>query len=358
MQSMRAWFRRCANGLCSVLAAHVAAQADAPPATVDRLLVANKAEHTVSIFDVATRKELVRLPTGEGPHEVAVSDDGRTAVVSDYGAQKPGSTLTVIDLVASKVLRTIELSFADGEERKLLLRPHGLQFVARHEVAVTSERARRLAIVDIAAGVVRRTVTTPQTTMHMVAAGTDRQRLAATSIREGSVALFDLREGAAASPKIVPTGEGAEGLAVHATKGEVWVGNRAANTASVVSLETAEVIAELPTADFPFRMVFTPDGKLLLVSCAEGGVVQLFDVDKRAAVGAIDIHGDSSELSALPMGLCVDPEGLRCYVACGRGEFIAVLDLRERTVVARLPAGRGADGIVYARVPVAPLEGR
>ncbi len=335
------------------------AQADpvAKPGPVppfDRLLVANKSEHTLSIFDPGNKQELIRLPTGVGPHEVAVAPSGRLAVVSDYGEQKPGSTLTVVDLVANTVVRTIALTFVEGDgeaaQERLLLRPHGLHFVAPTRVAVTSESSRRLGIVDLDTGKVLHTFATPQTTMHMVAGGGDPQLLAATSVREGSVALFDLRRTPVAAPIIIATGAGAEGLAVHPTSGDVWVGNRAANTLSIVQRAAGKVVAELPTGDFPFRVAFTADGAFALVSCAEGGEVWIFDANKRERIAAIDIHGDSSELSAMPMGLCVDPEGKRCYVACGRGEFIAVLDLQQRTVIARLAAGRGPDGIAYARV--------
>jgi len=50
--------------------------------------------------DRGSGKEVVRLDTGNGPHEVAVSPDGRTAVACNYGTRgAPGRTLTVIDLV-------------------------------------------------------------------------------------------------------------------------------------------------------------------------------------------------------------------------------------------------------------------
>ncbi|MEO6593290.1 MAG: hypothetical protein ABIP94_00895, partial [Planctomycetota bacterium] len=120
-------------------------------AHVERLLVCNKADHSLSIFDPGTRREVAVVQTGEGPHEVAVSPNGRTAVVTDYGAQKPGSTLTVVDVVEGKALRTIELSYADtdanvGTRQKNLLRPHGIQFVAADRIVFTSESARRLVL--------------------------------------------------------------------------------------------------------------------------------------------------------------------------------------------------------------------
>lgn len=320
-----------------------------PPAT-DRLLVCNKAEHTLSIFAPAERRELAALPTGEGPHEVAVSPDGRLAVVSDYGAQRPGSTLTVVDVAAAAVLRTIDLVGPDDER---YLRPHGVQFVGERRVVVTSEAARRLLCVDVDRGVVLHTWLTPQTTMHMVAVTRDGRTAAASSVRDGDVVFFDLATppaagGAAPRPPIA-TGEGAEGIAVHPQRAEAWVGNRAADTLSVVDGTTGAVVATLATGRFPFRVAFTPDGARALVTCADGGELMVFDAGARRLAAEVSIHGDVSEQSAMPMGVVSDPDGRFAYVACGRGEFVAVVDLAAGTVVDRLRARKGPDGIAYAR---------
>ena len=40
------------------------------------LIVVNKSDATASLIDLASGRVLVTLPTGAGPHEVAVSPDG------------------------------------------------------------------------------------------------------------------------------------------------------------------------------------------------------------------------------------------------------------------------------------------
>ncbi|MBL8748145.1 MAG: YncE family protein [Planctomycetes bacterium] len=331
------------------------------PTTVDRLLVCNKAARSLSVFDPATRSEIANLPTGEGPHEVAVSPDGRTAVVTDYGARKPGTTLTLVDLVRCEVLRTVEPSRsetgADGATTtRVLPRPHGIAFVDATSVVFTSELSRRLALFDLRTDRVVRTWTTTQRTMHMVALSPDRRTAHATSIEEGSLATFaiagDASDAAPSAATIVTTGAGAEGLAVNPRSGEVWVGNRAANSVTVVDPKSGKASEPVATAEFPFRVVFTPDGALALVSCAEGGDVQVFDAATKKLVRSISIAADGSELGAMPMGICTDPEGARAYVACGRGEFVAVLDVASGRIVDKLDARQGPDGIAFARVPV------
>ncbi len=341
-------------------AATVPAQAPATPGSPaaappsERLLVCNKAEHSLSIFDLAAKKELAVVPTGRGPHEVAVSPDGATAVVTDYGDQMPGQTLTIVDIAAASVLRTIDLvgpeKGSDGLTRqRAFLRPHGVQFVAPDRVVVTSESTRRLLLVDLAAGAVTRTWSTPQATMHMVAVSADLRTAAATSIREGNVVAFALDGDATAAKAPIACGDGSEGLAIDPVRGHVWVGNRSANTVSVVDATAGKVVKTLPTGDFPFRIVFARGGELAVVTCAEGGQVQVFDAAKGEMLGEVSIHADVSEQSAMPMGIAVDPAGKRAFVACGRGEFVAVIDLGKMAVVDRLAARKGCDGIAFGR---------
>jgi DNA-binding beta-propeller fold protein YncE len=49
------------------------------------VIVLNKGEATASLLEAASGKELAKIKTGLGPHEAAVSPDGRTVVVSNYG---------------------------------------------------------------------------------------------------------------------------------------------------------------------------------------------------------------------------------------------------------------------------------
>src|SRR4051812_28194439 len=104
-------------GCCALLLATGVVWAVETPSLT--LIVGNKEENSLAIVDPGSGKVLGRVPTGEGPHEVAVSSDGRVAFVANYGtAQSPGSTISVIDLVGQKEIRKVSLG--------PLRRPHGL----------------------------------------------------------------------------------------------------------------------------------------------------------------------------------------------------------------------------------------
>jgi len=62
------------------------------------LLVLNKPEGKLLLVDPATKKVVGEVATGNGPHEVTVSADGKLAFVANYGDQTPGESISVIDL--------------------------------------------------------------------------------------------------------------------------------------------------------------------------------------------------------------------------------------------------------------------
>src|SRR5512132_947631 len=84
------------------------------------LLVLSKADASLEILDTAGGKVLGRVPTGESPHELAVSTDGRFAFVANYGSRTPGNSISVIDLGARKETRRVKLD--------PFQRPHGIAF--------------------------------------------------------------------------------------------------------------------------------------------------------------------------------------------------------------------------------------
>jgi DNA-binding beta-propeller fold protein YncE len=112
-----------------LLAAFLAMYALVAPAWADTVVVVCKSDFQLALVDPTTEKLLVKLPTGLGPHEVAVSPDGRTAYVSNFGRysvypagdtehDKAGHTITVVDLVDRKVKATFDLGTHTG--------PHGM----------------------------------------------------------------------------------------------------------------------------------------------------------------------------------------------------------------------------------------
>lgn len=321
-------------------------------AGAETLVVLNKSDATASLIDLGRGAAVATLPTGEAPHEVDVSPDGRLALVANYGTRTaPGSTLTLIDVPAARVVNTISL----GEHR----RPHGVQWLDGRRAAVTAEASRALLVVDVEAGSVVSVIPTGQEVSHMVAVAPDGGRAFVSSIGSGTVTAIDLHAGQAAG--VIATGKGAEGIDITPDGTEVWVTNREADTVSVLDARTLAVVATLPSASFPIRARVTPDGRWVLVSNARTGDLAVFDArarkearrialraELRATEGRLMTFGDSS----VPIGVVVHPRGRRAWVAHANADVITVLDLEKWTAVGTLRAGREPDGMAYTPLAV------
>jgi DNA-binding beta-propeller fold protein YncE len=76
-----------------------------------RLIATNKRDQSVSIYDLKTGKELVRLPTKRKVlHGVVVTPDDRYAFVTVEGIGSEPGTVEVIDLAAMKTVATLDVA--------------------------------------------------------------------------------------------------------------------------------------------------------------------------------------------------------------------------------------------------------
>lgn len=71
--------------LCQSFLSFGAAALQAANTPASALLVLEKEQNTLVIVDPSSLAIVARVPVGNDPHEVAVSDDGKTAYISNYG---------------------------------------------------------------------------------------------------------------------------------------------------------------------------------------------------------------------------------------------------------------------------------
>ncbi|HJS46782.1 MAG TPA: cytochrome D1 domain-containing protein [Gemmatimonadales bacterium] len=307
----------------------------APAAPTGLLVVANKEAATASLIDVADGRALAILPTGTGPHEVAASRDGRWAVVTDYGAQAPGSSLTVIDLERRAVARTVDL----GVHR----RPHGVAFLPGDSlVAVTVEADRAVLVVHVGRGEVLGRVPTDQRGSHMISVTADGRRGYTANIMDGSITEVDLV--ARTAPRRLAVATMTEGVAVTPDGGQVWVGSNDEHTVTVVDARSWRAVDTIPGTSTPYRVTITPDGRVAVVSYPRENAVRLFDTRTRAELATVPIPGPRAG-EAAPLGSTVSADSRWAYVALAAQDAVAVVDLRAHAVVKYLETGPGPDGI-------------
>lgn len=300
----------------------------------DLLLVLNKADATLSIVDVASLKSVATVPVGEGPHEIAVSGDGKTAVGVNYGTgPNPGSTLSVIDL-ASRKERRVALPG--------LLRPHGI-VASGSQFWFTAEGSRAVARYDLAADRVDFVAGTGQNVTHMLVVSSDGTKVYAASIGSDSVSVIDLANAPRqVGLKQIAVGKGPEGIDLSPDGSELWVASRVENGGiSVIDPKTDTVVRTIPAATkFANRLKFTPDGKRVLVSDVTANEVLVFDSSTKELIRRV-------ATAAGPSGIQLSPDGARAFVACANAGRVQVLDLGSLEITGYVETGNVPDGLAY-----------
>ncbi|MGH9863301.1 MAG: beta-propeller fold lactonase family protein [Candidatus Acidiferrales bacterium] len=306
------------------------------------LIVLNKSDHEAALVDPATYEVIARLPTGKGPHEAAASLDGRTAYVSNYGSfgvfrpgeqprTEPGNTITVLDLKARRVKATFDL----GAYKQ----PHGLWVSRdRSRLWVTCESAKAVLELDAESGKILKAWETAQEVSHMVVPTPDERKLYVANIGSGSVTVIDRSTDIV---KSIPTGAGAEGIAVSPDGREVWVTNRADNTIAVLDAAKDSVLATFESGgEMPIRVKFTPDGRQVWVSNARSNRLTVFDAVTRQLLDAI-------EVGAVPVGILMTPDGQRAFIANTNANQVTVLDVPARKILRTFTTGTEPDGMAW-----------
>lgn len=319
-------------------------------AVAGTLVVANKSEATVSLVDTASGNIHATLPTGDAPHEVAVSPDGTLALVGNYGSRAaPGSTLTLIDVADSAVIKTIDL--------RDYSRPHGIVWRDNRHAVITVEANKALITVDTDTGEVVQEIGTEAEVSHMVALAPGQSRAFVTNIGSGSVTVVDLEVGSRLAT--IATGDGAEGIAVTPDGRQVWVTNRAADTVTVLDAEKLEPLAELEAGSFPIRAEATADGRWVLVTNARGNDLSVFSTEdlkevRRVTFASVSkdaegrLFSDRFGTSSVPIGIEVVSDNNVAYVAHANADGVSIVDLEGWRVVGSLEAGREPDGMGYS----------
>jgi YVTN family beta-propeller protein len=342
----------------------------AAPTPANALLVLEKEQNTLVIVDPASLTIAARVPVGENPHEVAVSDDGLVAYISNYG----GNTISRVDLLAQKPLTPIDLG--------ALRQPHGLEFVSG-KLYFTAEGAKVVGRFDPVTQKVDWVIGTGQDRTHMVIASKDQKTVLTSNVSSGTISIIEQvppgqgrgpggpppggrggpppnGRGPAGPPPgggrgpggppgggnpdwtitDIPVGHGSEGFDLTPDGKELWVANANDKTISVINLAEKKVVATLPSTSNANRLKITLDGKYAFVSDLGGTDMLIIDVATRKPFRTM-------KMSASSEGLLMSPDGAHVYTTLNDHDSVAVIDLKTFTVTGEVKTGRGPDGLAW-----------
>ena len=266
------------------------------PAFAERLYVSNERAGTIQIVDTKTDAVVLTARIADRPRGMAVSPDGKRLYVAVSwwrDGKRPRTNAERIAALDAQTLKSVRSYAAGTDPECVALSPDGQRLYLSNEDAGTA------SIVDVASG---------------------KQR--------ESLVVGTEPEGVTASP---------DGKWVYVTA-------ETSNVVTVIDAKQEKVAANLMVDPRPRVTIFTRDGSRAWASAELGGSVQLIDVKrhrvlKRVKLGATD----------KPVGLVLSPDEKTLYVATGRGNGVAVVDVATMKMTAKIPTGVRVWGIALSR---------
>jgi YVTN family beta-propeller protein len=308
-------------------------------ASAGLLLVANKGNHTLAIIDPSKNLQIASVDEeGVTGHEVAASPDGKLAFVPIYGNSgvghpgTDGSLVRVIDLVAHKIVGTVDLGKG--------VRPHCAVVGPRDGlVYITTELDNSVMVIDPRFLKVLYSIPTGQPESHMLAISSDGRRGYTANVGPGTVSLLDLLE-----KKVLATISVAphvQRISISRDDRFVFTSDQTKPQLAVIDTASNSVKTWVPLPGIGYGTAVTPDGKRLLVA--------LIDVNKVAVVSIDSLKVERTfDVPRAPQEVLVRPDGGVAYVSCDASRKVAVLDLGEWNADKLIDAGPGADGLAWA----------
>lgn len=298
-----------------------------------RLLVLNKEDATLAIVDPVSGNVLGRVPTGQGPHELVVSTDGKYAFASNYGSgTAPGNTISMIDIAAQKETRRIDVS--------PLRRPHGLAF-HNGKLYFSAEANRKIARYDPSSDKVDWEFETGLNGTHMVLPTADGRSILASNIGSNSVSIVQQGSDGAWTQTAVAVGKGPEGIDVSRDGKTAWSAHSQDGGVSVIDISSKKVLHTIDVGTKRSnRIKLTADGKFALISDLDAGDLIVVDTASLKVVKRL-------ALGKMPEGILIPPGGRIAYVAVNGDNFVAAIDLNTWTVTKKISTGTGPDGMAW-----------
>jgi DNA-binding beta-propeller fold protein YncE len=314
------------------------AQEKAEPA----LVVVNQGDVDVSIVDPAVAKQVATVAEGTGGvhgHEVAISPDGRLAYVPIYGSTgvgKPGidgHEMLVIDLATHKV--SGQLDFGHG------VRPHFPVYdTVSGMLYVTTELDQTVTVINPKTLKIVGSIPTGQQQSHMLAVSKDGRRGYTANVGPGTVSALDMT--GRKTIAVIPVSETVQRIALSADDKMVFTSDQTKPQLAVIDTATNKVKGWVALAGTGYGTASTKDGRWLLVAVPSAKQVAVVDLSTLKVVRSIDVP-------STPQEILMRPDGKVAYVSCNTSGKVAAIDLAQWKVQSLIDAGKGADGLGWAR---------
>lgn len=301
------------------------------------LLVANKADRTLSIVDTLAGRQLAAVPfDGSTGHEVAASPDGRTAWVPIYGDSgvglpgTDGQTISVIDIPSRKEIAQINLGAPS--------RPHCALFGPDGRLYVTAEVTQSIKVIDPGTRKVVDSLPTGAAESHMMVLSNDGTRAYTTNVGSGTISVIDVQQKKVLTK--IPVAKVIQRIAISTDGRWVFTADQTKPQLAVIGTQTNSVAKWIPLPTLGYGIASTRGGAGLLVAHPGSDSVSLVDLQSMTVSWTTRVPPD-------PQEILTNPDGHAAYVSCSKSAQIAVLALASGKLEKTINVGLGADGLAW-----------
>ena len=260
------------------------------------------------------------------PYGMALSPNGRMALVSNSGMQETQS-LMVVDTRSGNVRQRIGFPFPKALFIGVAFGPHGhfayasgggTDVVHRFRVSDGRLSARRPVRLD------------PDESTTLFAAGIavspSGKRLYVANTLDGSLSIVDLTRNRVI--KTVPVGHNPYGVALSPNGRKAYVSNWGESSLSVLDARSGKPITTIPVGTHPSAVAVSPSRPELYVANTDSDSVSVIDTRMDAPSGLIDLAPyPGAPVGSNPNALAPSPDGRTLYVANAGNNDVAVVQL-------------------------------
>ena len=325
-------------------------------AAPQRVYVSNETAGTIAVIDPATGNVLATIPVGKRPRGLRLSRDGKQLYVALSGspiappgvdestlppADRSADGIAVVDIATRKIVRTIH----SGQDPEAFdLSPDG------RWLYVSNEETAEMSVVDVAAGKVALRVPVGDEP-EGVTVSPDGKVVYVTCEDDHTVVAVDTTSLAPLGRVIV--GLRPRSIAITPDGETLFVTDENSASISVVSAARRTLLdtIRLPKPDAdpmpprPMGAVLSPDGKLLFVSNGRAKSVSVIDVAARRLLRTMNDVGQR------PWGIGVNADGTKLFTANGPAGDVSIVDVATGAVERRISLGGSPWGIAVASAP-------
>jgi PQQ-dependent catabolism-associated beta-propeller protein len=132
-----------------------------------------------------------------------------------------------------------------------------------------------------------------------------------------------------------------EGISVSPDGKSIVSTSEKENIAQWINTDTLNITSSTEVSSRPRASQFTPDGKQLWVSAEAAASITIIDAASKQAIKTLqfEIPGVNKE-SIKPVGIRIDKQQRYAYVALGRANHVAIIDIQSLEVINYLAVGQ------------------